>query len=291
MASEGSWAWGRRISPEALFAAGAVSQYLGAATAVEIFDDLAPTTVALLRVAGAGAVLVVLRRSWRRSWSRAELGWTAAFGVALALMNLFFYLAIARVPLGNSVAIEFIGPIAVAALGTRSVRSGLAVALAIAGVVTLAGFSPPAAQVGALFSLIAGTLWAGYIVLGHRVARSDTAVDGLGVGMLIGAVVIAPAGIGDVGTAFAAPVLLAGCVAAGVLSNVIPYGIDQLVMQRLPRARFALLQALLPVTATFIGLVWLGQVPNLREAAGIVAVIAAIVINRESEQPPVDLVP
>ena len=284
---ERSWGAGR-ISPEALFAVGAVSQYLGAATAFELFDDLGPGTVALLRVAGAGAVLVVLRRSWRRHWSRIELAWTAAFGVALASMNLFFYFAIERVPLGNSVAIEFIGPIAVAAFGTRTWRSGWALTLAVAGVVTLAGFAPPEAQLGALFSLIAGALWAGYIILGHRVARSGLAVDGLGVGMLIGALVISPAGVGDLGTALGAPLLLAGGIAAGVLSNVVPYGIDQLVMQRLARARFALLQALLPVTATLIGLVWLSQVPSLREAAGIAAVIAAITVNRESALPPVD---
>ena len=291
--------WGAgRVSPEALFTVGAISQYLGAATAVELFAELRPGTVALLRVAGAGAVVVVLRRSWRRSWPRSELAWTAAFGAALASMNLFFYLAIERVPLGNSVAIEFIGPIAVAAFGTRTLRSGGALALAVSGVVALAGFAPPEAQLGALFSLIAGALWAGYIVLGHRVARAGMAVDGLGVGMLIGALVISPVGIidgvagaGGLGAAVAAPLLLAGGVAAGVLSNVIPYGIDQLVMQRLARARFALLQALLPVTATLIGLVWLSQVPNAREAVGIVAVIAAIVINRESDPAPSDVVP
>ena len=287
---ERSWGLGR-ISPEALFAVGAVSQYLGAATAFELFDEMGPGTVALLRVAGAGAVLVVLRRSWRRHWSRIELAWTAAFGVALASMNLFFYLAIERVPLGNSVAIEFIGPIAVAAFGTRTLRSGWALALAIAGVVVLAGFAPPEAQLGALFSLIAGTLWAGYIILGHRVARSGMAVDGLGVGMLIGAVAISPAGFGGLDAGVGAPLLLAGGVAAGVLSNVIPYGIDQIVMQRLARARFALLQALLPVTATLIGLAWLSQVPDLREVAGITAVIAAIVINRESDPTPGDVVP
>ena len=286
------------MSPEALFAVGAVSQYLGAATAFELFDELGPGTVALLRVAGAGVVVVLLRRSWRRNWSRNELAWTAAFGAALASMNLFFYLAIERVPLGNSVAIEFIGPIAVAAFGTRTLRSGRALALAVGGVVALAGFAPPEAQLGALFSLIAGALWAGYIVLGHRVARAGMAVDGLGVGMLIGALVISPVGIidgaagaGGLGAAAGAPLLLAGGVAAGVLSNVIPYGIDQLVMQRLARARFALLQALLPVTATLIGLVWLSQVPSMREAVGIVAVIAAIVINRESDPAPTDVVP
>lgn len=277
-----------------LFTVGAVSQYLGAATAFELFEELGPPTVALLRVAGAGAVLVLVRRSWRRRWSRAELVWTAAFGAALASMNLFFYLAIERVPLGNSVAIEFLGPIAVAALGTRTLRSGAALVLAIGGVVALAGFAPPEAQLGALFSLIAGALWAGYIILGHRVARAGMAVDGLGVGMLIGALVISPAGIADGGGGMSAavgtPLLLAGGVAAGVLSNVIPYGIDQLVMQRLARARFALLQALLPVTATLIGLVWLHQVLSLREVAGIAAVIAAIVINRESDPTPGDVV-
>jgi len=288
------------VSPEALFAVGAVSQYLGAATAFELFDELGPGTVALLRVAGAGAVLVLLRRSWRRRWSRTELAWTAAFGAALASMNLFFYLAIERVPLGNSVAIEFIGPIAVAAFGTRTLRSSGALVLAIGGVVALAGFASPEAQLGALFSLIAGALWAGYIILGHRVARAGMAVDGLGVGMLVGALVISPVGIidglggagaGGLGAAMGAPMLLLGGVAAGVLSNVIPYGIDQLVMQRLARARFALLQALLPVTATLIGLVWLSQVPSVREAIGIVAVIAAIVINRESDPSPTDVVP
>lgn len=283
------------MSPEALFTVGAISQYLGAATAVELFAELRPGTVALLRVAGAGAVVVVLRRSWRRHWSPVELAWTAAFGIALATMNLFFYLAIERVPLGNSVAIEFIGPIAVAAFGTRTLRSGGALALAVGGVVALAGFAPPEAQLGALFSLIAGALWAGYIVLGHRVARAGMAVDGLGVGMLIGALAISPVGFGGsdggLGAAVSAPLLLAGGVAAGVLSNVIPYGIDQLVMQRLARARFALLQALLPVTATLIGLVWLSQVPSVREAVGIVAVIAAIVINRKSDPAPSDVVP
>lgn len=277
-----------------------MSQYLGAATAFELFDELGPGTVALLRVAGAGAVLVALRRSWRRHWSRIELAWTAAFGAALASMNLFFYFAIERVPLGNSVAIEFIGPIAVAAFGTRTLRSGGALALAIGGVVALAGFAPPEAQLGALFSLIAGALWAGYIVLGHRVARTGMAVDGLGVGMLIGALVISPVGIidslggngaGGLGAAVGAPLLLLGGVAAGVLSNVIPYGIDQIVMQRLTRARFALLQALLPATATLIGLVWLSQAPSVREAVGIAAVIAAIVVNRESDPAPTDVVP
>ena len=270
-----------RSAPEAVFAIGAVAQYLGAGIAVQLFDHIPAGAVAWLRVASAGVLLVLIRRSWRRHWSKADLGWTAAFGAALAAMNLFFYLAIDRIALGNSVAIEFVGPIAVAALGTRTRQSVLALTLAVCGVVLLGGFGPPEAQLGSLFSLIAGCLWAGYIVFGHRVARSGTATHGLGLGMVIGALVILPAGVGGLGELAVSPWLLAGGVAAGVLSNVVPYGIDQLIMGQIERPRFALLQAMLPATATIIGLLWLAQIPSLRELAGILLVVVAILINRE----------
>ena len=106
-------------TPEALFAVGAISQYLGASIAVSLFDRLDPASVAWLRVLGAGLVIVAIRRPWRRRWTRGELAWTAAFGICLALMNLCFYLAIDTLPLGNAVAFEFWGPVAVAAVGWR----------------------------------------------------------------------------------------------------------------------------------------------------------------------------
>ena len=272
----------RELAPEALFIVGAVSQYLGAAVAATLFDELAPGGVALLRVLGAAAMIVLLRRSWRRRWEPAMLARAAAFGVSLAAMNLCFYLAMDRLPLGNAVAIEFIGPIAVAAAGARSLRSAGALVLAVSGVVVLAGVEAESTTPGVAFALLAGAFWAGYILLGHRVARSPTSVDGLGLGMLAGAVAISPFGAAAVGGALGSPLVLALAVTTGLLSNVIPYRIDQAVMRRVDPHRFAVLQALLPVTATVVGLAALAQVPSGQELLGIGLVIVAIAGNRPS---------
>ncbi|HSJ28977.1 MAG TPA: EamA family transporter, partial [Acidimicrobiia bacterium] len=123
--------------PEPFFALGAISQYLGAAIAVTLFATIPAGTVALLRVVGAGSILVLVRRSWRRDWNRDTLIRAGVFGSVLAGMNLTFYLAIDRLPLGNAVAIEFIGPVAVAALGAHSLRKRGGLALAVVGVVLL----------------------------------------------------------------------------------------------------------------------------------------------------------
>ena len=273
-----------RPTPEVLFVIGGISQYLGAATAIGLFDEIAPGGVAFLRVLGAALLLIAFRRSWRRSWSKQNFFWAGAFGASLALMNLFIYLAMDRLPLGNAVAIEFLGPIAVAAIGTRTARSAGALVLAASGVLVLAGVQGDGTLLGVFFALLAGAMWAGYIVLGHRVARDGLAVDGLGVGMLIGAVVISPSGLGELNVAFADPRILALVLAAAILSNVIPYGIDQFVMRQITRSRFAFLQALLPVTATVVGVLSLGQSPSWSECLGIGSVIVAIAISSSDHE-------
>ena len=275
----------RALPPEALFMVGAVSQYLGAAIAATLFDELAPSGVALLRVLGAGVMIVLLRRSWRRRFQRAVLGRAAVFGVSLAAMNLCFYLAMDRLPLGNAVAIEFTGPVVVAALGARSLRSAGALVLAVSGVAVLAGVEAEGTAAGVGFALLAAAFWASYILLGHRVARSPASVDGLGIGMLVGAVAISGFGVSAVGGALDAPLVLALGLATGILSNVIPYRIDQTVMRRVDPHRFALLQAILPATATVVGLAALAQVPSGQEALGIGLVIAAIVASRPDAEP------
>ena len=270
-----------RIPPEPLFAAGAVSQYAGAAIAVVLFEYVAAGTVALLRVVGAAAIIIVARRSWRRSWTVERLRAAALFGVVLAAMNLVFYLAIDRLPLGNAVAIEFLGPVTVAALGTRTARNGFALAMAALGVVVLAGVTPEGSTLGFVFALAAALFWAGYIILGHRVALSGSGVDGLGVGMAIGAVAILPFTASGLSGLAGSPGLVLAALATGLLSNAIPYGIDQVVLARIDRARFAFLQALLPLTATIVGLVALAQRPSVSELVGISMVVAAIVLARD----------
>lgn len=268
-----------RVPPEGLFAVGAVSQYVGAAIAVGLFDDIDAPGVALLRVLGAALIVIAVRRPWRRSWTRAQLGWASAFGIALAGMNLFFYLAIDELPLGNAVAFEFLGPIVVAAVGARSARNAGAVALAVIGVALLAEVQPEGSTRGVMFALAAGTAWAAYIVLGHRVARSGLAVDGLGLGMLVGAAAISVVGVDDLGPALDQPELLVLALSTGLFSNAIPYAIDQVVLQRIDQYRFALLQAMLPVSATLIGALALSQTPTFGEVAGIALVVTALAVR------------
>lgn len=268
-----------KAPPEALFALGALSQYIGAAIAVGLFDSIAPAGVAWFRVFGAGLIIAAWRQPWKRHWTRSELFWAAAFGSVLAVMNLAFYLAIDDLPLGNAVAIEFLGPLAVAVFGSRTRRAWLALALAVGGVALLAEVQPEGSTTGVLWALLAGAGWAGYIVLGHRVARNETAVDGLGVGMLFGALVIAAFGAPHFDDAFDRPGLLILALATGLLSNAIPYGIDQVVMRRIDRYRFALLQAMLPASAAIIGLVALSQVPTWGEALGIALVVAGLAVR------------
>lgn len=276
--------------PEALFVLSGISMYCGAAVAVHTFDDLGAVGVAWWRVFGAAVMLLILRRSWRAGWTRRQLVLAGLFGTVLAGMNTTFYLAIDRLPLGTTVAIEFLGPVAVAALGSRTVRSWLALLLAAGGVAVLADVQMEASLSGLVFALSAAALWAGYIVLGARVASEARAIDGLAVGMLIGAVVIAPIGLRSALGVIGAWWLLVPALATALLSNVIPYGIDQVVLRRISRARFALLLALLPVTATGIGFLALQQTPSWVEAAGIALVAIGIAVSGRSPRETPDAV-
>ena len=215
--------------PEALFVFSAISQYIGAAIAVSVFDEVEPQTVAWFRVIGASVALLAISPGFHRGWTRRHLAGAAVFGTATALMNLFFYLAIDRVDLGKSVAIEFIGPIAVAAATTRTTRNGVALALAVIGVVTLGGVEIGDNALGVFFILLSSAMWAAYIVVGARVARVRSGVAGLGVGLAIGTVVITPIGAPWSGPVWIAPTLLLLCCATGVFSNAIGYRIDQYV--------------------------------------------------------------
>ena len=284
MASTGRVA--RRLEttqPEILFVISAIAQYVGAAIAVGLFDEVAPRTVAWLRVIGATIALLAVSRRWWVGWTRRELVAAGLFGVATALMNTFFYLAIDRIDLGKSVTIEFIGPIAVAAATTRSLRNGVALLFAIAGVVVLGGVEIGDNTLGVVFILAASAMWATYIVIGSHVAQLDRGVAGLGVGLAIGALAITPIGAPGSGPVWAAPSLLAACLLVGVFSNAIGYGIDQFTMRRIPIRRFSLLLALLPVTAALIGWIWLGQTPSSIDIVGTALVLVGVAVQERDE--------
>ena len=267
-------------SPEALFVLSATAQYVGAVIAVDLFDEVSPASVAWLRVIGAAFVLcVVSGRHLFRPWSRADLGALAFFGVATALMNTFFYLGIDRLPLGKGVAIEFIGPIAVAAARTRTRRNAAALSSAALGVAVLSGVELDSEPLGLLFIFLASAMWATYIVIGSRVARQDRGVAGLGIGLVIGAIAITPIGAPSSGAAWESPRLLLLCLFVGVMSNAIGYGIDQAVLRRIPVRRFSVLLALLPVTATLIAFIALDQRPDALDLVGMALVLVGVVVQ------------
>jgi inner membrane transporter RhtA len=270
-------------TPEALFVLSAVSQYVGAAIAVSVFDEVEPQTVAWFRVIGAALALLAVARGVHRGWTRRQLVGAAIFGVATALMNMFFYLAIDRIDLGKGVAIEFLGPIAVAAAMTRTSRNAAALMLAVGGVATLGGVEIGDNVLGLLFVLAASAMWAAYIVAGSRIAQLGRGLGPLALGLSIGALALTPFGAPWSGPVWASPALLALCLLTGVFSNAIGYGIDQFVLRRIPIRRFSLLLALLPVTALAVGWVALDQRPSIVDLVGISLVLTGVALQERDE--------
>ncbi|PXW33649.1 UNVERIFIED_CONTAM: inner membrane transporter RhtA [Williamsia faeni] len=282
----------------ALFVIGAICQYVGASIAVPMFDELNPAAVAWLRTLGAGGVLLAIwwpLAGWRWprtgvSFGRRRLLIASAFGLVTLGMNVAFYLAIDHIDLGVAVAIEFLGPIVVAAAGSRRMADGMAVLAVLVGVVLLSGASLSGSPIGVVFALLAAAMWAGYILIGKVVSGNGTSalpwrdgIDDLAIGLSMAGAICAPLVIGvtttiDPGALWDWRILALG-VAVGVLSSAIPYLLDQIVLVRLTRARFALLLALLPVTAAVVGAVMLSQIPSAAELCGMALVVAAIVFT------------
>jgi inner membrane transporter RhtA len=277
---------GQRIPPEVFFVASALFHYIGPAFAVLLFTRIGPPGVAWLRISSAALIFAFWQKPWRyfRALSSAERRTVVALGLVLAAMNITFYLALARLPLATVGAIEFLGPIVLAAHGMRGPRNTVALALAAAGVSRLIDIRLEGAALGYVFAFANCALFMLYIVLGHRIAASGGSggIQRLGMAMLIAAVAALPVGVADAAPAFTDPVLLAAAIGVGICSSVIPYILDQLAMARLSRATFALMLTLLPATATVVGMLVLGQIPTPLELAGIGLVIAGVALHRKA---------
>lgn len=276
---------GHRVPPHAYFAVSAVFHYLGPAFAVLLFAHIAPLGVAWLRIASAAAIFALWRRPWRyyRELQGAARRHVLMLGTVLALMNICFYLAIDRLPLGTVGAIEFLGPVGLAALGMRSGRNYLALALATAGVYVLTDVRLAGQAVGFTFAFADCALFILYIVIGHRIAADGgrSGIDRLAFAMLVAMVVALPIGIDDALPALVSPALLAAGIGVGISSSVIPYVCDQLAMARLPRATFALLLSSLPAMASLIGALVLHQFPSRAEIGGIALVAGGVLLHRD----------
>lgn len=275
------------VPPHAYFVTSAIFHYLGPSFAVLLFAQVPALVVLWLRVATAAAIFVAWRRPWRRlsEWSPAERRALIALGIILGLMNASFYLAIERLPLGTVGAIEFVGPIVLAAIGARGWRNLLALGLAIVGAALLADVRLEGERAGFLFAAANCLLFALYIVLGHHIVRAPgCAVDKLAAAMGIALLVTTPLGFREAWPALTRPELLVAGIGVGLCSSVIPYVSDQLAMARLPRATFALMLALLPACASAIGFLVLGQRPEPTELTAIALVVCAVALHQRGDR-------
>lgn len=272
-----------RLTAPALMVVSGTSMYLGAAIAVGLFDIFSPTVVAWMRMSAAALILLVINRPQIRDFVGPIGRAAAVYGVVTMAMNMTFYEAIARIPLGTAVAIEFLGPIAVAAIGSRSLRDWVALLLAGSGVLVISGATWATDAAGIILALAAGLLWAGYIVAGSRIAgdaatsRASTAI-GFSWAAVIGLPLVVwlwPAEVAQhPGVTFGLAMGL------GLLSAAVPYSIDQIVLRKVGRAYFAVLQAILPVVAAVIGAVALAQWLSLAELIGMALIVVAVALRR-----------
>jgi inner membrane transporter RhtA len=249
-----------------------LSPQIGAAFAVTLFGELGPAGTAFLRLAFAAIVLCAV---WRPRLT-GDLRLAAAFGAALGLMNLSFYEAIDRLPLGIGVTIEFAGPLLVAVIGSRRPLDGLWIALAAAGIVLLVdpgGRSVNAVGVG--FALAAGACWMAYIYLSKRTGAAFAGGSGLALAMAVGALIVLPAGLIQAGGALGEPRLLGSALVVAFASSILPYSLELEALRRLPAAVFGVLMSLDPAIAALAGFVLLGQGLGPRQLLAIAMVVVA----------------
>jgi inner membrane transporter RhtA len=255
---------------------GVLSVQVGAAIAKSLFDELGPAGTVLLRTGFAALILLAI---WRPALPRGRSGPlrdVILFGVALAAMNLSFYAALDRIPLGIAVTFEFTGPFAVAVATSRRASDVAWVTLAAGGIVLLSpGIHGSLDGLGVGFALLAGACWALYIVLAARVGRAFTGGHGLALAMALGTVLLLPVGVVGGGSALARPELLATGLAVAVLSSAIPYSLELEALRRLQKGTFGVLMSLEPAVAALVGLIVLGQDLSATEVTAIALVVAA----------------
>jgi inner membrane transporter RhtA len=285
----------QKTRPEAFFVGSAVFHYLGPAFAVLLFARVDPLGVAWLRIASAALIFAVWRRPWQRlaRLDREGRNVVLALGAVFALMNVCFYVAIDRLPLGTVAAIEFLPVILLAALGARTPRNAAALGLALVGVYLLTDVELEGEPIGMAFAFANAALFALYIVLAHRLSRTPGVgrIDGLAAAMLVAAVCVTPLAGWSVEPALLDPIALAAGVGVGLASSVVPYVFDQLAMARLRRETYSLMVSLLPATATVIGVVVLSQLPSWIEVGGVALVVVAVAVHREARESPRQLIP
>lgn len=252
----------------------------GAALAKGLFPALGAAGTTAFRVALSALLLLAFFRPALGRITARQWAFVLPYGLSLGAMNLTFYLALARIPLGLAVTLEFLGPLAVALLGSRHLVDLLWVALAAAGIVLLSGLGAAVEAaldpVGVALALAAACCWAIYILVGGAVSRRlPREGEGVSAGMLVAALAVFPFGLSDLGAASFTPSLLGVGLLMAILSSALPYTLEMRALRALPSRTFGILMSLEPGIAALVGHVALGEVLTLRQWLAIVFISAA----------------
>jgi inner membrane transporter RhtA len=266
-------------SPSPALVIGAIaSVQFGSALATTVFHRVGPAGAVLLRLVTASIVLMALWRPALRTRSRRDLLLAALFGLILAAMNVTFYEAIRRIPLGVGVTIEFVGPLTVAIIGSRRRLDLLWVALAAGGIVLLMrGGVHGLNTLGVIFALIAGGMWGAYILVNARVGRKFEEGTGLAIAMCVASLAALPVGLAEGGAKLLQPHVLLVGFGVGMLSSAIPYTFEMEALRRIATNVFGVLMSLEPAMAALAGFIVIGQGLSSRELVGIALVVIASV--------------
>ena len=260
-----------------LLVVGMIATQIGASMAKGLFPLVGATGATALRLTLAAIVLSLLFRPWRYRLDRTQWRAILLYGGSMGTMNLLFYSALATIPLGIAVAIEFIGPLAVALAGSRKPVDFLWVGLAVLGLLVLLPIGQVSGDldpVGVMLAFGAGACWAAYIIFGQR-ASNGGGPHTAALGVSVAALIVLPLGIASAGTALIHPAILPMALGVALLSSAIPYAIDMMVLPHLPARTYGILMSAEPALAAMSGFVILAEQLSLLQTAGIVAIVLA----------------
>ncbi|WP_343623938.1 DMT family transporter [Flavobacterium lindanitolerans] len=253
-----------------------ISVQSGAAIAKTLFPSIGAAGTASLRIGISALILMAVYRPKLTKLTKEQWKFVIPYGLCLGAMNLVFYFAIERIPIGLAVTLEFIGPLMVAVLGSKRVVDFLWVLLAAAGIVLIAPWTTNGVDIlGAALATLAGAFWAAYIVLGGKISQKMDGNEAVATGMLLAACLVVPFGIFGGGLEGLTPKFLGMGIALALLSSAIPFTLEMKALGRLPARTFSILMSLEPAAAAICAFIFLQEYLSFNEILAVVFVVAA----------------